>query len=122
MAPSKDNHPIPSHRPTTYRFKCSILRFSSSSPSVRHQFVISSSSARHQLVISSSSARHQLVISSSPARHPRDAKSEEHEERAPAIFPPAVLIFGLPRQKNMLKYDKKMLKYAKICCADSLKK
>ena len=26
----------------------------------------------------------------------RDAKSEEHEERAPAIFPPAVLIFGLP--------------------------
>ena len=35
----------------------------------------------------------------------RDAKSEEHEERAPAIFPPAVLIFGLPTQK----------KYAKIC-------
>ena len=34
----------------------------------------------------------------------RDAKSEEHEERAPAIFPPAVLIFGLPTQK-----------YAKIC-------
>ena len=33
----------------------------------------------------------------------RDAKSEEHEERAPAIFPPAVLIFGLPRQENMLK-------------------
>ena len=29
----------------------------------------------------------------------RDAKSEEHEERAPAIFPPAVLIFGLPTQK-----------------------
>jgi hypothetical protein len=38
----------------------------------------------------------------------RDAKSEEHEERAPAIFPPALLIFGLPTQKNMLKY-------AKIC-------
>ena len=39
---------------------------------------------------------------------PRDAKSEEHEERrAPAIFPPAVLIFGLPTQKiclNMPKY------------------
>ena len=37
----------------------------------------------------------------------RDAKSEEHEERAPAIFPPAVLIFGLPMQKiclNMTKY------------------
>ena len=34
----------------------------------------------------------------------RDAKSEEHEERVPAIFPPAVLIFGLPTQK-----------YAKIC-------
>ena len=34
----------------------------------------------------------------------RDAKSEEHEERAPAIFPPAVLIFGLPTQK-----------YAKLC-------
>ena len=30
---------------------------------------------------------------------PRDAKSEEHEERAPPIFPPAVLIFGLPMQK-----------------------
>ena len=29
----------------------------------------------------------------------RDAKSEEHEERAPAIFPPSVLIFGLPTQK-----------------------
>ena len=29
----------------------------------------------------------------------KDAKSEEHEERAPAIFPPAVLIFGLPTQK-----------------------
>ena len=29
----------------------------------------------------------------------RDVKSEEHEERAPAIFPPAVLIFGLPTQK-----------------------
>ena len=28
----------------------------------------------------------------------RDAKSEEHEERAPAIFPPAVQIFGLPTQ------------------------
>ena len=36
----------------------------------------------------------------------RDAKSEEHEERAPAIFPPAVLIFGLRMQKNMLKYAK----------------
>ena len=44
----------------------------------------------------------------------RDAKSEEHEERVPAIFPPAVLIFG-PTQKNMLKY-------AKICCANSLGK
>ena len=31
-------------------------------------------------------------------RH-RDAKSEEHEEHAPAIFPPAVLILGLPTQK-----------------------
>ena len=31
-------------------------------------------------------------------RH-RDAKSEEHEERVPAIFPPAVLIFELPTQK-----------------------
>ena len=29
----------------------------------------------------------------------RDAKSEEHEERAPAILPPVVLIFGLPTQK-----------------------
>ena len=29
----------------------------------------------------------------------RDAKSEEHEEHAPAIFPPAELIFGLPTQK-----------------------
>ena len=29
----------------------------------------------------------------------RDAKSEEHEERAPAIFPPSVLIFGLPTKK-----------------------
>ena len=29
----------------------------------------------------------------------RDPKSEEHEERAPAIFPPAMLIFGLPTQK-----------------------
>ena len=36
----------------------------------------------------------------------RDAKSEEHEGRVPAIFPPAVLIFGLPTQKNMLKYAK----------------
>ena len=34
----------------------------------------------------------------------RDAKSEQHEQRAAAIFPPAVLIFGLPTQKNMLKY------------------
>ena len=41
----------------------------------------------------------------------RDAKSEEHEERAPAIFPQAVLIFGLPTQKICLD----MLKYAKIC-------
>ena len=41
----------------------------------------------------------------------RDAKSEEHEERAPALFPPAVLIFGLPTQKIY----KNMLKYAKIC-------
>ena len=45
----------------------------------------------------------------------RDAKSEEQEERAHALFPPAVLIFGLPQQKNMLKY-------AKICCANSLEK
>ena len=38
---------------------------------------------------------------------PRDAKSEQHEQRAAAIFPPAVLIFGLPTQKiclNMPKY------------------
>ena len=56
---------IPSIRPATYRFECSIVRFGISSPSVRHQLVISSSSARHQLVISSSSARHQFVISSS---------------------------------------------------------
>ena len=34
----------------------------------------------------------------------RDAKSEEHEERASAIFSPAVPSFGLPTQKNMLKY------------------
>ena len=37
----------------------------------------------------------------------RDAKSEEHEERVPAIFPPAVLIFELPTQKNMPQYAKK---------------
>ena len=29
----------------------------------------------------------------------RDAKSEQHEQRAAAIFPPAVLISGLPMQK-----------------------
>ena len=29
----------------------------------------------------------------------RDAKSEQHEQLAAAIFPPAVLIFGLPTQK-----------------------
>ena len=33
-----------------------------------------------------------------------DAKSEQHEQRAAAIFQPTVLIFGLPTQK-----------YAKIC-------
>ena len=31
--------------------------------------------------------------------HSRDAKSEQHEQRAAAIFPPAVLIFRLPTQK-----------------------
>ena len=42
-----------------------------------------------------------VVASEYQEMHPysRDAKSEEHEERAPAIFPPAVLIFGLPTQK-----------------------
>ena len=40
-----------------------------------------------------------LTIAKFHSVNSRYAKSREHEERAPAIFPPAVLIFGLPTQK-----------------------
>ena len=36
---------------------------------------------------------------------PKDAKSEEHEKRVPAIFPPAVLIFGLPMPEMEKRVD-----------------
>jgi len=53
------------------------------------------------IILTEGDVENQSLLRNCDVFHPavRDAKSEEHEERAPAIFPPAVLIFGLPMQK-----------------------